>query len=51
MRRLAAQFNTLIREGLSVEEINAFFISHFEYAQRRFTGWLQALRGVLRALP
>ena len=32
---------TVLREGLSVEEINAFFISHFEYAQRRFTGWLQ----------
>ncbi|EGB03231.1 hypothetical protein AURANDRAFT_68176 [Aureococcus anophagefferens] len=41
MRKLAAQFNTLIREGLSVDEINAFFVSHFEYAQRRFTGWLQ----------
>ena len=41
MRNLAVQFNTLIREGLSVDEINAFFISHFDYAQRRFTGWLQ----------
>ena len=41
MRDLAVQFNKLIRNGLSVDEINSFFISHFEYAQRRFTGWLQ----------
>jgi len=33
MRDLAVQFNKLIRDGLSVDEINSFFISHFEYAQ------------------